>query len=110
MKVEQRIGRIDRIGQKYPVIRVVNFAYKDTVEADVYFALGPADQSVPGDRREAPADPGCLPREFEKVALERPEQREAARQRFLADVEGMVDKADEVGFDVDEVRRGPRCA
>ena len=40
MKVEQRIGRIDRIGQKYPVIRVVNLAYEDTVEADVYFALG----------------------------------------------------------------------
>jgi superfamily II DNA/RNA helicase len=40
MKVEQRIGRVDRIGQKYPVIRVVNFAYEDTVEADVYFALG----------------------------------------------------------------------
>ena len=40
MKVEQRIGRIDRIGQKYPKIRVVNLAYQDTVEADVYFALG----------------------------------------------------------------------
>jgi SNF2 family DNA or RNA helicase len=31
MKVEQRIGRIDRIGQKYAKIRVVNLAYKDTV-------------------------------------------------------------------------------
>jgi hypothetical protein len=40
MKVEQRVGRIDRIGQKYPVIRVINLAYKDTVEADVYFSLG----------------------------------------------------------------------
>ena len=44
-----------------------------------------------------------LPREFEKVALERPEHREAARQRFLADVEGLVEGADEGGFDVDEV-------
>jgi hypothetical protein len=40
MKVEQRIGRIHRIGQRSPVIRVVNFANEDTVEADVYFALG----------------------------------------------------------------------
>jgi hypothetical protein len=37
------------------------------------------------------------------VALERPEHREAARQRFLADVQGLVEGADEVGFDVDEV-------
>jgi hypothetical protein len=36
-------------------------------------------------------------------ALERPEHREAATQRFLADVEGMVKGADEGGFDVDEV-------
>jgi hypothetical protein len=40
MKVEQRIGRIDRIGQQHPIIRVINLAYKDAVEADVYFALG----------------------------------------------------------------------
>jgi hypothetical protein len=32
-----------------------------------------------------------LTREFEKVALERPENSEAARQRFLADVEGLVE-------------------
>lgn len=39
MRVEQRIGRIDRLGQKYPVIRIINLHYADTVEADVYQAL-----------------------------------------------------------------------
>lgn len=39
MRVEQRIGRIDRLGQKHPVIRIVNLHYSDTVEADVYLAL-----------------------------------------------------------------------
>ena len=103
MKVEQRIGRIDRIGQKYPVIRVVNFAYEDTVEADVYFALGRRINLFQGIVGKLQPILSRLPQEFEKVALERPEQREAARQRFLADVEVMVDKADEGGFDVDEV-------
>ena len=103
MKVEQRIGRIDRIGQKYPVIRVVNFAYEDTVEADVYFALGQRINLFQGIVGKLQPILSRLPREFEKVALELPEHREAARQRFLADVEGMVDKADEGGFDVDEV-------
>ena len=40
MKVEQRIGRIDRLGQRRPVIRVLSFAYKDTVEQDVFFTVG----------------------------------------------------------------------
>jgi hypothetical protein len=39
MRVEQRIGRIDRLGQHYPYIRIVNLHYADTVEADVYRAL-----------------------------------------------------------------------
>ena len=39
MRVEQRIGRIDRLGQRYPVIRVVNLHYEGTVETDVYRAL-----------------------------------------------------------------------
>ena len=39
MRVEQRIGRIDRLGQKYPIIRIVNLHYEDTIETDVYRAL-----------------------------------------------------------------------
>ena len=39
MRVEQRIGRVDRLGQKYKEIRIINLHYKDTVEADVYNAL-----------------------------------------------------------------------
>lgn len=39
MRVEQRIGRIDRLGQRFTDIRIVNLHYADTVEADVYQAL-----------------------------------------------------------------------
>jgi superfamily II DNA or RNA helicase len=38
MRVEQRIGRIDRLGQLFADIRIVNLHYADTVEADVYRA------------------------------------------------------------------------
>ena len=38
-KVEQRIGRIDRIGQRYPQIRVVNLFLKDSVDERVYAVL-----------------------------------------------------------------------
>ena len=39
MRVEQRIGRIDRLGQKFARIRIVNLHYEDTVEAAVYKVL-----------------------------------------------------------------------
>lgn len=39
MRVEQRIGRIDRIGQRYPTVTIHNFYYDGTVEAKVYRKL-----------------------------------------------------------------------
>ena len=39
MRVEQRIGRIDRVGQQYPKIRIVNLQYDDTIETAVYRVL-----------------------------------------------------------------------
>lgn len=36
MRVEQRIGRVDRIGATYKDIRVTNYFYADTVEQKVY--------------------------------------------------------------------------
>jgi ERCC4-related helicase len=39
MQVEQQIGRLDRIGQIYPSIRIHNFFYDGTVEAKVYCRL-----------------------------------------------------------------------
>ena len=39
MRVEQRIGRIDRIGQTYGTVLIKNYFYEDTIEARVYQAL-----------------------------------------------------------------------
>lgn len=39
MKIEQRIGRIDRIGQRHAEIYVVNLCYADSVEETVYGRL-----------------------------------------------------------------------
>jgi SNF2 family DNA or RNA helicase len=35
-KIEQRIGRIDRIGNKHKVINIINFIATNTIEEDVY--------------------------------------------------------------------------
>lgn len=39
MRVEQRIGRIDRIGQEFDEITILNYSYEDTVETDIYDRL-----------------------------------------------------------------------
>ena len=39
MRVEQRIGRLDRIGQQHDVIKIINLYYEGTVEADAYRRL-----------------------------------------------------------------------
>jgi len=39
MKVEQRIGRIDRIGQRSPKITIWNLFYADTIDAKIYVRL-----------------------------------------------------------------------
>ncbi len=39
MRVEQRIGRIDRIGQKYDEVWIRNYFYKDTIEDVIYQRL-----------------------------------------------------------------------
>jgi len=39
MKVEQRIGRIDRIGQEAEKINIINLFYEDTIDARIYDRL-----------------------------------------------------------------------
>ena len=39
MRVEQRIGRIDRIGQEAPSVHIINLYVEDTIEQDTYETL-----------------------------------------------------------------------
>jgi SNF2 family DNA or RNA helicase len=103
MKVEQRIGRIDRIGQTYPKVRIVNLAYADTVEADVYFSLSERIglfQGVVGKLQPILAK---LPKEFEASVLRRMEDRDRGRQEAVRNVEVLVGEAEQAAFDIDEV-------
>ena len=106
MKVEQRIGRIDRLGQQRPVIRVLSFAYKDTVEQDVFFTVGNRINLFQGIVGRLQPILSRLPRRFEELALLDRDARETARQRFLAELEQQVTDADDGGFDIDATVEG----
>jgi hypothetical protein len=102
MRVEQRIGRIDRLGQKHERIRIINLHYRDTVEADVYVSLRkridlfrtfvgklqPILSSLPGKIARATLAPG---------------DREQVRKNLATEVENEAGAAEVGGFDLDEI-------
>jgi hypothetical protein len=89
-----------------PVIRVLSFAYKDTVEQDVFFTVGTRINLFQGIVGRLQPILSRLPRRFEELALLDRDARDAARQRFLADLEQQVRDADESGFDIDATVEG----
>jgi superfamily II DNA or RNA helicase len=105
MKVEQRIGRIDRIGQKFPKIRIVNLAYKDTVEADVYFAVGKRIQLFQGLVGKLQPILSTLPKRIEAAVLAGKGTKDAERQRLVADVDKLASETPAGGLDIDEVAK-----
>jgi ERCC4-related helicase len=104
MRVEQRIGRIDRIGQLAPTVRIHNFYYDGTVEAKVYLKLRDrinAFQSVVGNLQPIlaqvpnfieqavmsadPEEEGVLLAEFDKI-FDAPPLRPAVDDLVAMDV------------------------
>ena len=105
MRVEQRIGRIDRIGQVYPTVHIHNFYYDGTVEAKVYRRLRDridAFQTVVGNLQPIlaqvptfieqavmsadPEEEGVLLTEFEQV-LDTPPLRPGLEEMVAMDVQ-----------------------
>ena len=100
MRVEQRIGRIDRLGQQYPVIRIVNLHYEDTVETDVYRALRKRIglfETVVGRLQPILAH---LPRVIAGAVLS---GRERERVNVVETIEQQASEAERGGFDLDAV-------
>ena len=100
MRVEQRIGRIDRLGQKHPVICIVNLHYEGTVETDVYRVLRDRIglfQSVVG-----PLQPilSRMPRTIRDAVLGRGGGAPDDGSRLAARIETEVEEV-QGGFDVD---------
>ncbi len=101
MRVEQRIGRIDRLGQRYPVIRIVNLHYEDTVETDVYRALRHRIglfETVVGRLQPILAQ---LSRRIADAAVSGTARDARARADATESIERQLQETDAGGFDLD---------
>ena len=88
MKVEQRIGRIDRLGQKSPKISIWNLFYKYTIDARIYerlferlnifqYALGDLEEVLGKEIRE-------LTNELMITPLTPEQEEKSIEQRYQA--------------------------
>ena len=103
MRVEQRIGRIDRLGQEHRTIRIVNLHYADTIETDVYRVLRDRIglfQSVVGRLQPILAQ---LPRTITAAVLAGSGRDSAGYANALQDIELQTRAAETGGFDLDGV-------
>jgi hypothetical protein len=104
MRVEQRIGRIDRLGQKFETVRIVNLHYADTVETDVYCSLRDRIglfQSVVGKLQPILAK---LPTLIASSILKRKDKGAQTELALVGDIGAeAVAVMDAPGFDLDAV-------
>ncbi|MBD2438837.1 helicase-related protein [Nostoc sp. FACHB-110] len=103
MRVEQRIGRIDRLGQAFENIKIINLHYENTVETDVYLALreriGLFSQYV-GKLQPILA---TLPRSITNAALSSRTQNEEQRATLVSELDSSIRQAKEDSFDLDVI-------
>ena len=103
MKVEQRIGRIDRLGQQHGIVRIVNLHYEGTVEADVYRALWNRIglfESVVGRLQPILAQ---VSQTISQTVLSGANRDGRGRATVVDTIERQAQEAKERGFDIDAV-------
>ena len=101
MRVEQRIGRIDRIGQKYDVVHIHNYFFRDTVEAVVYDRLSDRIdwfEHVVGNLQPILHDVG---RAITKLAMMARQERDEKLEPTLDEIRKQADSRDENLLDLD---------
>ncbi|MBM4342835.1 MAG: DEAD/DEAH box helicase family protein [Deltaproteobacteria bacterium] len=103
MRVEQRIGRIDRLGQTSAKLRIVNLHYKDTVEHDVYLALRQRIDLFQGVVGKLQPILAKLPATLAEFTLKAKKGAAAGRQALVEELGSQITAAAKGGFDIDAV-------
>lgn len=106
MRVEQRIGRVDRLGQEFERIHIINLHYRDTVEADVYVALRSRialfEEFVGGLQPIL----SRLPKAIREVALAQTDDRDRETAALVDGLNREVEEGSHLSFDLDEITEG----
>lgn len=102
MKVEQRIGRVDRLGQRFNRIAIVNLMYEGTVETDVYRALRTRINLFTAVVGRLQPILSSMPKLIAGVALTAADGRQQARDNLIAHLRHEADAPPVDTFDIDD--------
>jgi hypothetical protein len=102
MRVEQRIGRIDRIGQQHEVVWIRNYFYEDSIEATVYRRLEDRIdwfETVVGHLQPILAEVGKV---IQTLSMTAPTLRAAGVEAKIRELESKINEAQVSGLNLDE--------
>jgi len=102
MRIEQRIGRVDRLGQRFDRIAIVNLMYEDTVETDVYRALRARINLFTSVVGRLQPILSSMPQLIAAVALTGPDERQQARANLVSHLQHEADAPPPESFDIDD--------
>ncbi|MDA8309416.1 MAG: helicase-related protein [Actinomycetota bacterium] len=101
MRVEQRIGRIDRIGQLQPTVVVRNYVIPGTIEEAVYSALSERIDIFIGLLGRLQPILGATEGAFSQIFRAPRSERAEVQSRALRTLVTMVEQLDRSGIDLD---------
>jgi hypothetical protein len=102
MRVEQRIGRIDRLGQQSEVVHVRNYFVPGTVEEAVYAALAERLQDFRDLLGHLQPVLGATERTFQTIFRAPRAERAAVQQRAIGELLGEIDTLERGGIALDD--------
>ena len=102
MRLEQRIGRVDRIGQRFDEVWIWSYFLEGTIEAEVYRRLAARIDWFKGV--VGPLQPILhqVGRTMQDLALTPAAQRRAAMAEKMGRLESEIDRAEREGLDFEE--------
>jgi len=101
MRVEQRIGRIDRIGQSSATVIVRNYVIPGTIEEQVYKALALRIDMFSGLVGRLQPILGATEAAFTRIFRAPRSERAAVSHAAIVDLMGRVDQLEGSGIDLD---------
>ena len=103
MKLEQRIGRLDRIGQKSKKIYIYNFFIEGTIETDVIFALNKRIDLFKESIGQLEPILGKIEQDIKDIIFNENTPKFEKINEFNRDVEDKVKKAEEMELQLDDL-------
>ena len=102
MRLEQRIGRVDRIGQRFDEVWIWSYFLEGTIEAEVYRRLAARIDWFKGV--VGPLQPILhqVGRTMQELALTPAAQRQAAMAEKMGRLEAEIDRAEREGLDFED--------